>query len=270
MRRYSSGAFPGSTLQNVLREATTTSAELTAVYIGSTLLLLVACIGCGVYRNRRRDAEHLRTLHAAQLSAAVHQASASSFPRRAGKPPRIHSFVPGKEAADLPCPICLEPLGTLPVSEGLCRHSLHTACLIQWLVRDPHFSCPVCRSTYETACPKRRSLASAGDGQDDGYCSANWRMSNNDLQSDEVVEQAERVDHESGADAPAELHTSNHGDSILPMTEVTLLSSHEDTARQAQSSEFGDATVVSRSSQLPVDVFGLSAPNLAVTNSSHG
>lgn len=244
MRRHSWGAFHGFALPIMLREARTASAELTAVYVVSTLLLLVACIGCGIYRNRRRDADDLRTLHRAQLSAAVRQASAPSSPRIAGKVPKIYSFIPDKKVADAPCPICLEPLGTLPVSEGLCGHPLHTSCLVQWLVRDPHFSCPVCRSTYETVCQKRSSSASVAEKQVDGRCSANRRIANIDLRSDEVLEQAERGDHESETDAPTELCTSNDGDVVLPMTDNTHRSSHGDTAEQAHSPEFGDTTVV--------------------------
>lgn len=125
-------------------------AELAVLHVASVSLILVACIGCTVYRNRRRNSADLR---AAEMLAAFEQVTEPTTPRRIAKrPPRIRSFHAPKAVGAASCPICLELLADLPISAGPCQHNLHTACLVQWLGRDPHMSCPVCRGTYETSC----------------------------------------------------------------------------------------------------------------------
>ncbi|KAI0567448.1 hypothetical protein FGB62_2g212 [Gracilaria domingensis] len=47
------------------------------------------------------------------------------------------------------CPVCLDELGERNVSTGQCLHLIHTDCLKQWLVRDRHCGCPVCRFPYD-------------------------------------------------------------------------------------------------------------------------
>lgn len=119
--------------------------ELASVYIAGVSMVLLACLGCTVVRHRRRDAAELRA--ATLLSAAVPDVAAPA--RAAAKPPRIRSFCAPQPLAAAPCPICLEPLAQLPVSQGPCRHPLHTACLVQWLGRDPLLTCPVCRGRFD-------------------------------------------------------------------------------------------------------------------------
>lgn len=219
LRRHVWRAMSHQTLGVVLRKVTTASAELTAVYIISTLFLLVVCLGCGVYRNRRRDAEDLRSIHRAHLTTAIYGNSIPAEARIPGRTPLLHSFTPDKDVADAPCPICLEPLGTIPTSKGLCGHALHTDCLVQWLVRDPHFSCPVCRSTYETVSRKQRCSVAATEETVISRCSENQR-SEVDSHSDEVLQDGDHDDSfGSVPTSPTHPRTANNGDVVLPMGE---------------------------------------------------
>lgn len=68
-------------------------------------------------------------------------------------PVTISSFIEHDPDKDSVCPICLECFAATPVSTGPCAHKIHTACLIDWLVKDRSQSCPICRAPYTSNTP---------------------------------------------------------------------------------------------------------------------
>lgn len=75
----------------------------------------------------------------------------------------LRSFQPDDENKKLPCPICLDPLETEPVSAGNCNHMMHTSCLRGWLAKDVNSACPICRAPYDnsTSTPSLSSSSAA-------------------------------------------------------------------------------------------------------------
>lgn len=64
------------------------------------------------------------------------------------------------------CPICLEKFGTKMVSSGPCSHKIHHECLTNWLLKDIHSSCPVCRCRYGEESPRKCLRSSESPGTD--------------------------------------------------------------------------------------------------------
>lgn len=173
-------------------DLTPTKAELSAIYAVSALFFLIMCLGCGVYRNRKRDVNDLREIRRAQLAAAMFSETPPEATHLEIDIPQVYSFLPSKDIAKAPCPVCLEDFGRIPVSQGTCEHPIHTECLMQWFVRDPNLSCPVCRTKYETVSCKRSTCTSESD-QEISRCS-DTPTSDSDERSDESIQQQDEQD----------------------------------------------------------------------------
>lgn len=64
----------------------------------------------------------------------------------------LTSYVPTASQAQSQCAICLEALGTQPVSAGACLHPLHTKCIRQWMRQSStQITCPICRHPLRTS-----------------------------------------------------------------------------------------------------------------------
>lgn len=74
--------------------------------------------------------------------------TAAAFPPSPKTPPNaLPAFPAPASAASDPCPICLDPLSTAPVSAAACAHYAHAPCLASWLATGDA-TCPICRHPF--------------------------------------------------------------------------------------------------------------------------
>lgn len=129
--------------------------------------------------------------------------------------------------AEAICPICLNTLGSELISQGVCSHPLHTECLVQWLMRDPNLSCPVCRATFQSAAPKDTN--SDNHSLDGNHSQQSTQQSVDVLEDDHRNEVVQAIDRASDPQSQSQLDSKRVDDIqvVQPSTDTIGQSSSQ-------------------------------------------
>lgn len=158
---------------------------LTAAYIVAVTLFVIVCLTCGVYRNHRQERFSFRA------EALLRQDEAET-PRVLPSALRVLTLDVPRHLLEASCPVCLEPLTKFPVSAGRCMHPLHAACLAEWLVRDRHLSCPVCRQAFEVVVKPNMAVRGVNGAEEEGEEGGEGEEGEEGEEREEGVEGEER------------------------------------------------------------------------------